>query len=119
MTAIATGPIPFDSLDSPAVVMTRLVEIERDLAMRQNNFERAALDWYTVQRDIKKAYATALLSSNASSVTAQRAEAEIAAQLTPGGEHEALYESLKAVIRVLEQRSMICMAVLKSQGRIS
>jgi hypothetical protein len=117
-TPTVTGPIPFDSFDSPAVIQGRLLEIEKDLAVRQNEFERAAKEWYTAQRDIRKAYATAMLSSDAKSVTAQKAEAEIAAQAAPGSEHEAAYESLKAVIRVLEQRSMILMSVLRAQTHV-
>lgn len=117
MSAIA----PFDaatSLDSPHVIHGKLLEIERDLASRQNGFEQAAHQWYQAQREIKKAYARALLGSTASSVTAQKAEAELAAQVVDGAEHEALYEAMKAVIRVLEQRSMILMSLLRSQGRV-
>lgn len=104
-------------LDSPAIVMSRLSEIERDLAQRQNLYEDAARDWYAAQREIKRVYARALLSSSAASVTAQKAEADLAAYDIEAGAHEAEYEALKAVIRVLEQRSMILMALLKSQGR--
>ena len=106
-----------EALDSPAVVMARLSEIERDLAERQNQYEAAAGDWYAAQREIRKAHATALLSSTKASVTEKKAEADIAAALCDGSEHEAVYESLKAVIRVLEMRSMIAMAILKSHGR--
>jgi len=108
---------PEIEMDTPAVVMHRLTQIEHDLAERQNSYERAAGNWYAAQREIKKAHAIALLSSTKPSVTAQKAEADIAALASAGVEYEAEYESLKAVIRVLETRSMICMAILKSQGR--
>lgn len=104
-------------LDSPAVVLQRLSEIERDLAERQNSYERSAGNWYAAQREIKRLHAIALLSSQKPSVTAQKAEADIAAVAAPGAEYEAEYEALKAVIRVLEQRAMILMSILKSQGR--
>ena len=104
-------------MDTPAVVMHRLTQIERDLANRQNDFENAARDWHEAQREIRRQHATALLSSSKASVTEKKAEADIAASLCPGAEHEALYEALKAVIRVLETRATICMSVLKSQGR--
>jgi hypothetical protein len=104
-------------LDSPAVVMSRLSEIERDLANRQNGYEEAARDWYDAQRDIRKEHATALLSSTKTSVTEKKADADIAASLCDGAEHEALYEAHKAVIRVLETSANICMSILKAQGR--
>lgn len=113
--------IPFDSaqsLDSPHVIHEKLLQIEHDLAVRQNSYEHVAGAWYRAQREIKKAWATALLSSTASSVTEKKAEADLAAQVVDGAEHEAEYEATKAALRVLEQRSMICMALLKSQGRV-
>jgi hypothetical protein len=108
---------PEIEMDSPAVVMHRLSQIERDLASRQNEYEQAAGDWYAAQRDMKLAHARALLGSPRASVTEKKAEADIAAATTPGAEHEALYEALKAVIRVLETRAMICTSILKAQGR--
>lgn len=104
-------------LDSPAVVMSRLAEIERDLALRQNPFEQVAKQWHDAQRAIRKAAATALLSSTKGSVTEKRAEAELAGLVTEGSEFEALYEASKAVIGVLEKRSMILMSILKGHGR--
>ena len=67
--------------------------------------------------EIKKAHAIALLSSTKASVTEKKADADIAAYAAEGAEHEAEYEALKAVIRVLETRASICMSVLKAQGR--
>lgn len=107
-----------EQLDSPAVVMHRLSDIERDLAERQNSYERAAGNWYTAQRDIKRAHALALLSSQKPSVTAQKAEADLAALACDGVEYEAEYEALKAVIRVLETRATVLMSVLKAQGAV-
>jgi hypothetical protein len=103
------------ALDSPHLVMQRLTEIERDLAERQNSYERAAGAWYTAQREIKKAHAIALLSSSKGTVTEKKAEADIAASVCDGSEFEAEYESLKAVIRVLETRATVCMSILKAQ----
>jgi len=109
-------PVEFD-LDSPAVVMHRLTQIERDLANRQNAFEAAARGWYAAQREIKKQHAIALLSSTKGSVTEKKAEADIAASVCDGAEFEADYEAQKAVVRVLETRANVCMSILKSQGR--
>jgi hypothetical protein len=108
---------PEIEMDSPAVVMHRLSGIERDLAERQNSYERSAGDWYAAQRGMKLAHARALLGSNRASVTEKKADADIAAATTQGAEHEAEYEALKAVIRVLETRAMICTSILKAQGR--
>lgn len=116
MSAIA----PFDaatSLDSPHIIHGKLLEIEHDLAIRQNSYEHVTGAWYRAQRDIKKAAAVALLSSTASSVTEKKAEADLAAHVVDGAEYEAEYEATKAALRVLEQRSMILMALLKSLGR--
>jgi hypothetical protein len=107
----------FVELDSPALVMRKLAEVEADLAERQNSFETSTGNWYTAQREIKRAHAIALLSSDEKSVTEKKAHADIAATACEGSLYEAEYEALKAVIRVLEQRSMILMALLKSQGR--
>lgn len=104
-------------MDSPAVVMTRLLAIERDLAGRQNGFESAARDWYHAQREIKKTAAEALLGSTKSSVTEKKAQADLAGLACDGAEHEAEYEAIKAVVRVLETRANICMSILKAQGR--
>lgn len=104
-------------LDSPAVVQARLVEIEMDLAERQNPYERVARRWYDAQREIRKAHAIALLGSLKNSVTEKKAEADLAALVCDGAEHEAEYEAAKAALRVLETRAMICTSILKSQGR--
>jgi hypothetical protein len=105
-------------LDSPAVVMQRLSEIERDLAERQGAYENAARRWYEAQRQIRHAHAVALLSSTKPSVTEKKAEADVEAALCDGSEFEAEYEASKAVIRVLETRATIGMSILKSQSRV-
>lgn len=104
-------------LSHPAAIMHRLEQIERDLASRQNAYESAAGRWYEAQREIGRLRARALLTSDAKSVTEKKAEGELAAYDVEGAAAEAEYESLKAVIRVLEQRAMIGMALLKAQGR--
>lgn len=108
-----------DHLTDPAVVMHTLTQIENDLALRQGFYEAAALKWFQAQREIGRVKAIALLGSDAPSVTAKKAEGDLAAYDVEGAAAEAEYESLKAVIRVLEQRSMVCMAILKAQSHIS
>jgi hypothetical protein len=104
-------------LGDPQAVITRLAEIENDLAIRQNLYEDVAGKWFVAQRDIKRAHATALLGSDEGTVTEKKAEADIAAATAPGSELEGEYEALKAVIRVLETRATIGMSILKAQGR--
>lgn len=103
--------------DSPGLVMGRLTEIENDLAERQNLYETAAREWFDAQREIKREWATALISSQASSVTEKKAAADLAGLMVEGAEHEAEYQALKSVIGVLETRATICMSILKAQGR--
>lgn len=105
-------------LSHPAAVMQKLVEIEADLANRQNAYESAARGWYTAKRDIEKEKATALLgATDEKSVTEKKARAELSSYSVEGAEHEAEYEALKAVVRVLETRATICQSLLKAQGR--
>jgi hypothetical protein len=104
-------------LTHPSAIIARLGEIEADLALRQNQFEEVARQWYVAQREIGRKKAQALLGSSAKTVAAAKAEGELAAYDIEGAASEAEYESLKAVIRVLEQRAMIGMSLLKAQGR--
>lgn len=108
-----------NTLSTPQEVMDCLTAIEIDLAVRQNAYERAARGYYTAKRDIEKARATALLSSDEKSITEKKACAELAAYDVEGAAHEAEYEGLKAAIRVLETRTMIATSLLKAMGRIA
>lgn len=97
--------------------MAELRDIEQDLAERQNAYETAARAWYTAKPEIERERVRAMLSSGASSVAEKRAAGELAALSADGVEHQAEYEALRAVVRVLETRSTICMSLLKAQGR--
>jgi hypothetical protein len=102
-------------LSTPELVMARLREIEDDLAERQNEYENAAMNWFRVKRDEKKARAEAFLSARGTvaerSAIADRDTAHL------GGEEEGRYEALKAVVRVLDARASIGQSILKAQGR--
>jgi hypothetical protein len=104
-------------LSTPQAVMTRLAEIDTDLAERQNPYERVAKAFYGAKRDLDLAYARKLLSSTQDSVTEKKADAEITRLTTEGAEHEAEFEATRAVLKLLESRSVILMSILKSQGR--
>jgi hypothetical protein len=97
--------------------MARLAQIEKHLAELQNVYEEAAEKWYEAQREIKKAHALALLGSKKGSITEKKAEGDVAAYDVEGSESEAMYESVKGAIRVLETRASIGMSLLKAQGR--
>lgn len=102
-------------LSTPHAVQARLQEIEADLATRQNDLEQAALDWFRAKRDKEAEWAQAFLDAEGS-VEARKATATLAV-VDVGKNDEASYEALRAVVRVLDTRAAIGMAILKSQGR--
>jgi len=103
------------TLSTPQAVQSRLEAIENDLAVRQNAIESAALAWFRAKRDRERQWATAYISADGPAHV-RRAEADLAVA-TLGVLEEAEYESLKAVVRVLETRATIGQSLLRSQGR--
>lgn len=108
-------PLRPADLSSPSAIMQRLAEIENDLALRQNAWEAAALAWFKAKRDREKAHAIAFLG--AEGTVAERTAIADRATATEGAQDEALYESMKAVVRTLETRASIGQSLLKAQGR--
>lgn len=104
-------------LTEPSRVLARLADLEHQLAMRQNAYEDAASHWFQAQREMGKIRATALLTSTKQSVTEKKAEGDLAAYSVDGAEYESEFETLKAVKDMIDKRAMICMAILKAQGR--
>lgn len=103
------------TLSHPQAVLERLEAIDLDLANRQPELEGAALEWFRAKRDREKRHAETFLTNDRTVAERQaRASLECA---TIGVEAEARWEALKAVVRVLEARSMIGLGVLKAQGR--
>jgi hypothetical protein len=103
------------ALDTPNAVITRLEQIEQDLAIRQNALESAALSWFREKRDKEHAWAVEFLTTEGT-VAERKARADKATAFQ-GKDSEAEYESLRAVVRVLDTRATIGMAILKAQGR--
>lgn len=103
------------TLDNPAAIMQRLLEIEEDLAVRQGTLEDAALKWYRLKRDKEHAWAVAYIAADGP-IHARKAIADRETAMV-GKEEEALYEALKAVVRTLETRASIGQSLLRSQGR--
>jgi hypothetical protein len=102
-------------MNTPAEVMARLGEIEADLAIRQNALESAAMNWFAAKRDREKARAIVFLGTQGT-VAERSAKADEQTALDAKNE-EAEWEALKAVVRTLETRANIGMALLKAQGR--
>lgn len=103
------------SLSTPHQIQARLEAIDADLAERQNALEEAALAWFKAKREREKEYAIAY--QEASGTVDERKAAAVQASYLIGVESEARYEALRAVVRVLDTRSAIGMALLKAQGR--
>jgi hypothetical protein len=103
------------ALSHPSAVLSRLEEIEKDLAARQNDYEQAAMDWYRAKRDREKTRAEKFLAATGT-VAERTAHAEKETALI-GVDAEANYEAQKAVVRVLDTRATIGQSILKAQGR--
>lgn len=106
--------MPSAVFDNPAVVQARLEDIDTELALRQNDYEEAALNWFRAKRDLEKRRAECFLTAKGS-VEARKALAIIEAG-DVGKDEEAAYEALKAGIRVRETRVSIGQSLLKAQS---
>lgn len=96
-------------------VLERLEAIETDLAARELELHDAAMGWYRKKRDLEHDRAVAFLA--AEGTVAERQAKAARDNSSIGKEEEARYEALRAVVRVLETRANIGMALLKAQGR--
>jgi hypothetical protein len=102
--------------------MARLAAIDDDLAERMNEYESAATDRARLVRDWEKRIAGHRITAKGSDAEARKAAA-LGAAIGQDDLYERLldaegrFEGTKAVIKVLETRSMIGMAILRAQGR--
>lgn len=116
------------SLSTPAQVIERLEQLDGQLAqsvapiplseqrdIAQNAMEAAAIAWFRLKRDREVEKATAYAAAEGTA-TERKIKAEAAAAVI-GVDEEALWEARKLVVRVLESRSNVGMAILKAQGR--
>lgn len=107
---------------TPGAVIARLADIENDLALRQNDYERAASDRARCVRDWDRRLAIHGKVAKGSSADVRKSVALVAAseqddlyeRLTDA---EARFDALRVVIRTLETRSAIGMSILKAHGR--
>jgi hypothetical protein len=107
--------MPTTTFDTPGPVLARLQELENDLAARQPALESAALGWYRKKRDKERKWAIEFIAATGT-VADRKAIADRETAMM-GVAEECEYEALRAVIRVMETRSNIGMAILKSHGR--
>lgn len=103
------------TLSTPQAVQARLEEIDRDLGVRQNVLESAALAWFRAKRDREQRWARAYIEAEGP-MHVRKAQADLAVA-TVGLVEEAEYEAVKGVVRVLETRASIGQSLLRSQGR--
>jgi hypothetical protein len=101
---------------TPAQIEERLQELEHDLGLRQNAYANAAEKWHRALREREHKHAIEFMRAGGKTVTERKEQARELTALM-GITEEAEYEGLKAAIRVMELRSMIGMALLKSAGR--
>lgn len=102
---------------SPAQIMERLEDIERDLGERQNEYQQAAEDWHRAKRDKEKAWASAYIAHDQAKHVTDRKAAAILASEGIGQEAEAKYVALKAAVEVLTTRATIGQSLLRAHGR--
>jgi len=106
----------------PGIVIQTLGDIERDLAERQNDYEQAAYDVAAYARDWERRLAEKRLTAEGRDSDARKAQALVDAINVDGlyttmSLAQATFEAQKSVIKVLEARAMIGMAILKAHGR--
>jgi hypothetical protein len=108
--------------DSPGRVIGGLDDIANDMALRMNPYETAASDRARLGRDWERRMAICIRQAQGPNAEVRKANALVHAiemddlydRLTDA---EARFEALRVVLKVLSDRSMIGMAILRAQGR--
>ena len=100
---------------STGTIQQRLEDIDADLAVRVDALEAAARAWFLSKRDREHDRAVVFLKTEGT-VGERSSAADIATSMI-GRAEEAEWEALRAVVRVLETRSVIGMALLKAYGK--
>lgn len=103
------------TLTSPAAVQDRLEALDEDLARLQNEIEDAAMKWFVAKRQREKLRASSFLTAKGSIAARQEMANFETGEF--GMVLEADYEAKRHVLKVLETRANVAMAILKSQGR--
>ena len=103
------------TLSTPQAVTERLEQIDQELALKANDFEQNAHDWFRAKRT--KEHQHAIEFKKAEGTVAERNEWANEVTALIGSEYEAAYEAMKAKVKLLEARASIGMSILRSQGR--
>lgn len=91
---------------TPAQIQQRLQELDEDLAMRQNLYEKAAERWYRVLRDREHRHAIEYMKAPGNTTDRREKAKEETALI--GQMEEAEYQGLRAAIHVMELRVGVC-----------
>lgn len=107
---------------NPAEVLRRLDEIEKDLAERQGEYEKAAGDRARLVRDWDRRLAIHGRTAKGSSADVRKSVALSNAIETDDlyerlQDAEGRFEALRVVMRTLETRATIGQSILRAQGR--
>lgn len=103
------------TLSHPAAVQERLEAIDQALAVHQNEYEEAAQAHFLARRLKEKTRAEEFMKAEGT-VAERSAKADQETALM-GVEEEGRWEGLRGVVKVLDTRAAIGMAILKAQGR--
>lgn len=98
---------------TPAQIQLRLQELEEDLGLRQNAYSDASEKWHRALREREHQHAVEFMRAEGKTVTERKEQARELTSLV-GITEEAEYHGLHAVIKVMELRAMVGMALLKS-----
>jgi len=110
------------TMQHPGAVIAGLEAIEADLAQRQNELEESASNRARLVREWEKRLAAHRITAKGNDADSRKAAA-LGAAIAQDDLYERLiaaegtFEGQRAVIKVLETRAMIGMAILRSQGR--
>lgn len=103
------------TLSTPVQVIDRLEEIENELAEKQNLYEEVAHKWFLAKREREHKYAIEFRKAEGTVAERSAWANEVTALI--GSEHEAMYEALKAKVKLLEARATIGQSILRAQSR--
>jgi hypothetical protein len=104
-------------------IVDRLEQIEIDFGERQEPFAEAAERFHKLTREYELRLARAMVAAQGKTATEKKAQALIAIAASDDSlyqdlkEAEGDYEGARAAVRVLENRSMIGMSLLKGASR--
>lgn len=101
-------------LDSPHLIAARLLEVEQDLAVRQNALGSAASAWVHAKREKERSRALALMAHRTTGASVSESTAVADSKVAVDGvTEEAEYTALRAVVQVLESRASVLQSLLK------